>query len=120
MAKRNQRKRQREEIHKEDNKKSSPKRPKTTDIPIENKSMEPESSTLSQADAETPAVEGNDLATHVDETKMDTETDYGDEPEEDPEEDPEEYEEMDDTSSQHNSSNEASLFSLSPHPPQNH
>lgn len=82
--------------------------------------MEPESSTLSQADAETPAVEGNDLATHVDETKMDTETDYGDEPEEDPEEDPEEYEEMDDTSSQHNSSNEASLFSLSPHPPQNH
>lgn len=111
MAKRNQRKRQREEIHKEDNKKSSPKRPKTTDIPIENKSIEPESASLSQADAGTPAVERNDSAGHVDEMKMETETDYGEEPEEDPEEDPEEYEE-DDTSSQHNSSNEVSLLSL--------
>lgn len=115
MAKRNQRKRQREEIQKEDNKKSSPKRPKTTDTPIENKSVEPETLSQSQVDAVTPVVEGNDSAVHVDE-KMETETDYGEEPEEepeeDPEEDPEEYEELDDTSSQHNSSNEASLFSL--------
>lgn len=116
MAKRNQRKRQREEIQKGEDK-SSPKRPKTTDIPIENQSIEPETLHLSQAGAETPAVEGSDSAGHVDEIKMETETDNG----EDPEEDPEEDEELGDVSSQHNSTNnEASLFSLFPSPSQNH
>lgn len=118
MSKRNQRKRQREEMLKEDSKKSSPKRPKTIDIPSEDKSTEPETLSLSQVDAGASAVEGNNSADHVDETKMETETDNGgEELEEDPEEDPEEYEELDDASSHHNS--EASLFSLlssQPHP----
>ncbi|KAK8534602.1 hypothetical protein V6N13_080942 [Hibiscus sabdariffa] len=121
MTKRNQRKRQREEIHdKETRKKSPTKKSKSSDLPVkENESAKADASSgpqQAQQDVEMTVTKEETTTDHVEEPKMEAgnNADHVEEPnikdeideEEDPEEDPEEYEEMDDASPQPNLSNE--------------
>ncbi|XP_035540200.1 protein SHORT ROOT IN SALT MEDIUM 1-like [Juglans regia] len=98
VAKRNQRKRQRDEAHeKKRDKKSPAKRLRTNDLHVKDST---EIDGVAHPDANKTMAEEDKFVDHVDELKMEDETD-GDE---DPEEDPEEYEEMEESSMQHESS----------------
>ena len=119
MTKRNQRKRQREEIREKETEKKSPtKRLKSNELPVKNESTKSDTSSA----AHQAQQEDEMIVTKEDEmivTKEETTADHVEEPkikeeinDEDPEEDPEEYEEMDDASPQPNSSNEVGVSSF--------
>ena len=107
MTKRNQRKRQREEIREKETEKKSPtKILKTKELPVKNESTKPDtSSAAQQAEQEDEMIVTKEETTadHVEEPKIKDEID---------DEDPEEYEEMDDASPQTNSSNEVRVSSF--------
>lgn len=105
VAKRNQKKRQREEAsdkkEKEKTKKSSPKRQKTEDVNAESKSDKTE--TLQEVKDEKTVVKDEKMVVDdVENTKPEDESEKEEDPDEDededPEEDPEEDEEMEDAS----------------------
>lgn len=101
VAKRNQRKRQQNEVREiEKDKKSPAKRLKTNEHPVKDLSINPEISSPADTDDDKSKAEEDKSADLVYELKMEDETD-GDE---DPEEDPEEYEEMEESSMQRESS----------------
>ncbi|XWS34124.1 hypothetical protein CRYUN_Cryun21dG0013100 [Craigia yunnanensis] len=105
ITKRNQRKRQREDIRKKETENKSPtKRLKGNELPVKNESTKSDTSSAAQQaqqEDEMIVIKEETTADHVEEPKTKDEID-----DEDPEEDPEEYEEMDDAGPQPNSSNE--------------
>lgn len=111
VTKRNQRKRQRDEVQekvgdqkvqgKVGDQKSPSKRLKTNELPVKDQSMESGILSVAHPDSDKTEAEEHRSVDHMDEIKMEDETD-GDE---DPEEDPEEYEEMEESSTQLDSSN---------------
>lgn len=113
VTKRNQYKRQLAEIDENDtDKKSSRKRPKTSQLPVKAKSANSEMSSADQPNDEKTVMEDTSVDP-INETKQEEESEAEEDPEEDPEEceemeDPEEYVDMDDTG--HVSSNKARLF----------
>jgi hypothetical protein len=103
VTKRNQRKRQRDEIHeKEREKKSQAKRPKTTELPVKEEIIKSETLNAVEPDDDKTKAKEEKSVDHVDDVKMEDETDV----DEDPEEDPEEDEEMEESSTQHDLPNE--------------
>lgn len=116
VTKRNQRKRQRDEIpEKERDKKSPVKRAKTSDLPVKEQDIKSETLNSAQPDDDKTKVKEEDKTVdHVDEVKMVDETDVvkmenekdvvkmeDESDDEDPEEDPEEDEEMEESGTQH-------------------
>ncbi|KAE8658870.1 ATP/GTP-binding family protein, putative isoform 2 [Hibiscus syriacus] len=117
MSKRNQRKRQREEIHDKETKKKSPmKKSKSSELPVKkNESAKADALSSAHENFEMTVTKEDITADHVEEprkTAAENSADHVEEPnikdevDEDSEEDPEEYEEMDDANPQPNSSNE--------------
>ena len=111
MRKRNQRKRQREEIREKETENKSPtKRLKGNELPVKNESTKSDTSSAVQQvqqEDEMFVTKEETTADYVEEPKIKDEID-----DEDPEEDPEEYEEMDDAVPQPNSSNEVEVSSV--------